>query len=119
MTTDALKSLFKYLPEKIGSPNHQTGTADLHEAAGVPSQTYSTRISHTLQTPAYSTLDSGLSRPNVPPEVAISQQPSINQQDSDMMRMFLPPEFVAAQAENFDDIFTHFGMGMFYANDDS
>lgn len=98
------------------------GSTDIQEAAGVPSQRYSTSTNPQytpLQTPAYSNLNSIVDRPNIQREVAQSQQPSTNQHDSDMMRMFFPPELVAAQADNFDDIFTHFGMDMFYANDDS
>lgn len=120
--TDALKSLFKYLPEKLYSPNHQVGSADIRKAAGVPSQRYSasTNPQYTpLQTPASSNPNSVVDQPNTQQEVAHPQQPSTNQQDSDMMRMFFPPELVAAQADNFDDIFTHFGMDMFYATDDS
>lgn len=120
ITADTLKSLFKYLPEKVFSPNHQVGSTDIRKAAGVLSQTSSTSTSlryATLQTPAYSNLNS-VDRSNMQQEVAPSQQPGASQQDSDMMRMFLPPEMVAAQTDNLDDIFTHFSMDMFYANDD-
>ncbi|PON29062.1 fungal specific transcription factor domain-containing protein [Trichoderma gamsii] len=115
-----LPSLFKYLPETLFKPNHQVGTTDVDKA--VLSQTYvsSTSPQHaTLQTPASSNVNSVMDRSSIQREIAPSQQPSSNQVESDMMRMFLPPEMVAAQADNVDDIFTHFGMDMFHANDDS
>jgi hypothetical protein len=96
------------------------GATDLHEAAGMPTQTYSTsnNAKHvTQQSPAYANAYSVMDRSNIQQEVVPPQQPSsTNQQDSDMMRMFLPSEFVP---NNFDEIFTHFGMNTFFANDDS
>ncbi|EHK42620.1 hypothetical protein TRIATDRAFT_310207 [Trichoderma atroviride IMI 206040] len=82
-------------------------------SARVRSQTYSTSTSPqyaTPQTPTHST------EFNIQRDVAPSQQPGANQHDSDMMRMLLQPEMVVAQADNSDDVFTHFGMDMFYAN---
>lgn len=113
--TDTLKALFNCLPERIYNPNHQAASTDTGKAARVRSQTYSTSTSPqyaTPQTPTHST------EFNIQREVAPSQQPGANQHDSDMMRMLLQPEMVVAQADNSDDVFTHFGMDMFYANHD-
>ncbi|KAL6900051.1 hypothetical protein GGI43DRAFT_423177 [Trichoderma evansii] len=82
-----LPSLFKYLPEKIYSPNGQTGN-----------------------------VDSALDRSNLQQAIAPSEQSNASQEDSDLMRMFLPPDFGTAQMDNFDEILIHFGMDIFDMN---